>query len=213
VHLLSHFSRESSAAQLAAFILRGSHASFLGTAALFFVLFGCGGASSSLVSSTTYTISGTITPSSDGSGATLTLSGPAAATTTAKSSGSYSFADLTNGTYVVAPSRSGYSFSPTQQIVTIDGADATGIDFSAAQQSSYSVSLSWQDSDPNISGYNVYRGTTDGGPYSRINSTLIGTPSYIDTSVASGVTYYYVTTAVNTAGESAYSNQATATIP
>src|SRR5579863_7309920 len=40
---------------------------------------------------TTFTISGTITPSSGGSGATVTLSGAAAATTTTNAAGAYSF--------------------------------------------------------------------------------------------------------------------------
>jgi fibronectin type 3 domain-containing protein len=63
-------------------------------------------------------------------------------------------------------------------------------------------------------GYNVCRRTTDGGPYQRINSTLITSLSYTDSSVGSSTTYYYVSTAVDFPGvESEYSNQATAVIP
>lgn len=214
MHFVGHYSAESGAAQVAANFLRGSHALFFGTAALFFVLCGCTSASSSSVSSTTYTISGTITPSSDASGATVTLSGAAAATTTATSSGNYSFTGLGNGAYVVTPSRSGYSFSPTQQTVTVNGANAIGINFTSSQQTSYSVDLSWNASTSAVAGYNVYRGTTNGGPYTKINSALITTLSYTDTSVISGNTYYYVSTSVDSAGvESVYSNQAIATIP
>jgi hypothetical protein len=80
---------------------------------------------------------------------------------------------------------------------------------------SHSVSLSWTDNDSGISGYNIYRGTVSGGPYSKINSTLISVKSYTDVVVSSGQTYYYVVTAVNTSGvESAYSNPpASALIP
>src|SRR5438477_11299724 len=59
-----------------------------------------------------YSISGTISPVAGGSGATVTLSGAASATTTANSSGNYTFSALANGTYPVAPSNTGYTFTP-----------------------------------------------------------------------------------------------------
>src|SRR5207244_11841469 len=61
--------------------------------------------------STTYSISGTISPNAGGSGATVTLSGAASATTTTNTSGSYTFTGLVNGTYAVTPSNTGYTFS------------------------------------------------------------------------------------------------------
>lgn len=77
-----------------------------------------------------------------------------------------------------------------------------------------SVSLSWNPSTSKVDGYNVYRGGTSGGPYSKINSTLDPSTTYTDGTVAPGQTYYYVTTAVNSSGdESAYSNQVQAVIP
>jgi hypothetical protein len=79
---------------------------------------------------------------------------------------------------------------------------------------SYSVSLSWTPSSSSYSGFNVYRGAQSGGPYSKINSSLIATPSYTDTSVTAGDTYYYVATEVDTTGvESNYSSQVSAIIP
>jgi hypothetical protein len=79
----------------------------------------------------------------------------------------------------------------------------------------HSVDLSWVTStSPNIAGYNVYRGTVSGGPYSGINTSLVMGNAYTDASVQAGETYYYVTTAVNSQGvESAYSGQATAVVP
>jgi len=75
------------------------------------------------------------------------------------------------------------------------------------------VSLSWNASS-GAAGYNAYRSTTAGGPYTKLNSSLIPTTSYTDQTVQSGSTYYYVTTTVNSQGlESAYSNQAVATVP
>ena len=83
------------------------------------------------------------------------------------------------------------------------------------QPAQHSVLLSWTAStSPNIDGYNVYRGTKSGGPYSRINSSLNPGVTYTDNTVSNGQTYYYVTTAVDSnSQESTYSNQATAKIP
>jgi centrosomal CEP192-like protein/ASPM-SPD-2-Hydin domain-containing protein len=79
----------------------------------------------------------------------------------------------------------------------------------------YSVDLSWDPSSGSgVVGYNVYRGSVSGGPYSKINSALETSTAYTDSSVNAGQTYYYVTTAVNSSGtESGYSDQAEAVIP
>jgi hypothetical protein len=66
----------------------------------------------------------------------------------------------------------------------------------------HSVSLSWNaDGSPNVSGYNVYRRTGSSGTYSKINSSLVPSTAYTDSSVSDGTTYYYETTAVNSSGE------------
>jgi fibronectin type 3 domain-containing protein len=78
----------------------------------------------------------------------------------------------------------------------------------------HSVSLTWTDGDSGIAGYNVYRSTQSGTGYTKLNSALAATTSYKDSNVQSGSTYYYVVTAVNTAGvESAFSTAAQAVIP
>lgn len=76
-------------------------------------------------------ISGSISPATSGSGATVTLDGPIKTTATADSSGSYSFANLANGSYNVAASKSGVTFSPTSVQVTVNGAAVTGVNFTA----------------------------------------------------------------------------------
>ena len=86
-------------------------------------------------------ISGAISPVAGGSGATVTLSGAANATTTADANGNYSFLGLANGSYTVTPSKNGYSFSPANQPVTINGTNQTGVNFTAqANMSTYSIS-------------------------------------------------------------------------
>ncbi len=77
----------------------------------------------------------------------------------------------------------------------------------------HSVNLSWNPSSSTVVGYNIYRGTTSGGPYAKINSLNADT-TFTDSSVLSGQTYFYVTTAVDGSGnESANSNQAQVLIP
>jgi hypothetical protein len=77
----------------------------------------------------------------------------------------------------------------------------------------HSVSLAWSASSGAV-GYNIYRGSVTGGPYTMINPSLNTSTSYSDTTVAAGTTYYYVVTAVDSSSnESAYSNQAKAVVP
>ena len=78
----------------------------------------------------------------------------------------------------------------------------------------HTVDLSWTASTSVVVGYNVYRGTQSGGPYSKLNSVLQASTNYTDSTVQSGQTYYYVTTAIDaTSVESGYSNAAQAVIP
>jgi Domain of unknown function (DUF1929)/Bacterial Ig domain/Glyoxal oxidase N-terminus/Carboxypeptidase regulatory-like domain/SdrD B-like domain/Kelch motif len=83
----------------------------------------------------TWNLSGTITPASGGSGATVSLSGTASSTTTADANGNYSFAGLANGPYTVTPTKNGYTFNPVYQTVTIGGSDASGVNFAAVAPS------------------------------------------------------------------------------
>ena len=65
---------------------------------------------------------------------------------------------------------------------------------------------------PPVLSNNVYRSSTSGGPYSEIYSSSSPITNYDNTSVSPG-TYYYVVTAVNSNGESVYSNEVTAIVP
>jgi Tol biopolymer transport system component len=68
--------------------------------------------------------------------------------------------------------------------------------------------LSW-DHAGTPAGYNLYKSTTPGGPYIRVNSSPFGTPSLLDKAVTNGIAYYYVVSAVDSVGnESSYSNEA-----
>jgi len=79
----------------------------------------------------------------------------------------------------------------------------------------HTVTLTWNSStSSSVAGYRIYRGNSSGGPYFGLSSSLDSSTSFVDSSVVSGGIYFYVATAVDTAGnESAFSNEASATIP
>ena len=78
----------------------------------------------------------------------------------------------------------------------------------------HSVSISWNAStSPGVAGYNVYRSTTSGGPYTRLGWRVSGA-SFTDTGVQAGATYFYVVTSVtNSNVESVVSSETKVTVP
>lgn len=78
----------------------------------------------------------------------------------------------------------------------------------------HKATLSWTASTSTVIGYNVYRGTVLGGPYTLQSSSLVTNTQYVDSTVVAGQTYYYVATAVASGNvESTHSNEASAIIP
>jgi hypothetical protein len=142
---------------------------------------------------------------------------------------------LANGNYTItSPVLPGYTVTPASQTVTINGANAMAAPFAALTVvvTPHAANLTWGAGTPAkgtpctpigpncfsspvvVAGYNVYRATKAGGPYTKLNPSLITVQAYNDTSVAAGQTLYYVAATVDSAGNiSAYSNQATAVIP
>src|SRR5271155_244182 len=133
----------------------------------------------------------------------------------APTSSSYTDTGLSNGTkyyYEVSAVNSGGESANSSEVsatpvapvnppATPTGLQATG--------GNAQVSLSWNAS-TGAASYDVKRATASGGPY----NTAVASPTatnYTDTTVTNGPTYYYVVSAVNTAGQSANSAQASAT--
>jgi hypothetical protein len=71
------------------------------------------------------------------------------------------------------------------------------------------VSLSWTAS-AGATSYSVYRGTSAGGESATPIATGLTAPSFTDTGLSSGTTYFYQVTAVNSAGQSPRSAEASA---
>ena len=73
------------------------------------------------------------------------------------------------------------------------------------------IFLSWQapnnDGGASITKYLIYRGTSQGGPYTNIANTTTSVLSYNDTAVTNGQEYYYVVKAENSYGISQPSNE------
>src|SRR5262249_2451058 len=93
--------------------------------------------------------------------------------------------------------------SPTAETLTGVGAG-----------NNHSVGLTWNASkSQDVIGYNVYRKVQHQGSYEKLNGSLDPDTNYTDDNVLGGVTYVYVTTAVDSGGnESKRSNKAIAKI-
>jgi ASPM-SPD-2-Hydin domain-containing protein/BACON domain-containing protein/centrosomal CEP192-like protein len=148
--------------------------------------------SQAVVSGTGYTISGPAMPMTLAAGASTSFSVQFAPTAAGTDSGSVTVTSNTPN-------------SPTMVATSGTGTAAVA----------HSVSLSWVASTSSTAvGYNIYRGSVSGGPYTVLNSTPQVSLSFTDTSVLGGQTYYYVVTAVDATGtESVQSNEAAVIIP
>ncbi|MFI5107225.1 MAG: beta strand repeat-containing protein [Terriglobales bacterium] len=119
-------------------------------------------------STVTYSISGTIS-GTGGNAATVNLTGTATATVTADASGNYTFTGLVNGPYTVTPSKTGFTFTPANQPVTVASVSIAGVNFTAVAPTTFSLS-----------------GTISGSGGNAATVTLSGTASATATADASG---------------------------
>jgi fibronectin type 3 domain-containing protein len=129
-------------------------------------------------------------------------------------SSSYTDTTVANGTlyfYVVSATNSvGESVNSSQVSATPSAAltiPAAPTALSASAGSSQ-VGLSWTAS-AGATNYSVKRATTSGGPYTQVAAPT--STSYTDPAVTNGTAYFYVVSAVNSAGESSNSSQVSAT--
>jgi len=126
---------------------------------------------------------------------------------------------LAGGSQVVSVQYSGdgdYAASTATLTITVTSTSPGAPTGLTATAGAAQVSLSWtapaSDGGSQVTGYNVYEGTSPGGESSApVNSSPVTATNYLVTGLASG-TYYFVVTAVNQAGEGPESAEASATV-
>jgi autotransporter-associated beta strand protein len=127
---------------------------------------------------------------------------------------SYTDSGLTNGTpyyYVVASTdAAGTGADSTQATATPSASLCLAPTSLTATATNGEINLAWNAS-TGATGYQALRATTTGGPYTALNISTANT-FFDDTTVLSGLTYYYVVAAIDGAGTGAYSNQASANL-
>jgi hypothetical protein len=119
-----------------------------------------------------------------------------------------------SGTVTVASNAPG----PSAKILVSGSGSSSGSGSVGSQtdvSAQHTVTLRWdQSSTSTVVGYCVYRALVAVGPFSKLNSASATSTNFTDTTVAEGLTYYYVVTAVDSEHvESAFSNQVAVTIP
>ncbi|MDQ3259012.1 MAG: fibronectin type III domain-containing protein, partial [Acidobacteriota bacterium] len=139
-----------------------------------------------------------------------TAGGPYASIVTGVTTTGYTNTGLVNGTtyyYVVsAVNANGESANSSEASATTAPAVPTGLTAAAGNAQ---VRLSWNAS-AGATGYKIFRATSPGS-YSSPLVSSITTTSYTDSTAVNGTTYYYVVRAANAAGDSASSNEVSAT--
>jgi len=129
----------------------------------------------------------------------------------------YADSGLTAGTtysYRVRASNSGgdsaYSNTATATTTVTAPAAPTGLVATAA--SSTAINLTWVSNSTNETSFKIER-ALGAGAFSQVGTVGAGVTSYADSGLTAGTTYSYRVRASNSAGDSAYSNTATATTP
>ena len=121
--------------------------------------------------------------------------------------------DITVTTYTDTSAEAGTIFYYQVVAVNSDGVSGASNEVNAISQSqtggsfnvvgfvaNSQITLSWNVVSSAVN-YNVYRGTTSAAITNKTKiKTGLTTPTFIDTAVSSGVTYYYQVTAVNPSG-------------
>jgi fibronectin type 3 domain-containing protein/pimeloyl-ACP methyl ester carboxylesterase len=102
-----------------------------------------------------------------------------------------------------------YDFSPTFTVVNASGSPkpAGATSLVATGNSLTSTKLTWAQGTGETN-FEIYRGTTSGGPYQLINIANANATTYTDNGLDPNTTYYYVVRAINATGAAVASNQA-----
>jgi len=107
------------------------------------------------------------------------------------------------------------AYSNEKQVTTLHNVPAAPSGLRITSLLSNQVSLSWTDNSGNESGFKIQRKQGVTGTYADITTTVANITSYTDrdTALRDGTSYYYRVCATNSAGDSAFSNEASGTTP
>ncbi|PYU29753.1 MAG: hypothetical protein DMG31_16265 [Acidobacteria bacterium] len=101
-----------------------------------------------------------------------------------------------------------------QTSIILAAAIITGLVGCNSANTAHMANLSWDPSPSAVVGYNVYRGTQSGGPYTKLNSSPVAVTRYTDSTVQPGQTYFYIVKAVNSKNvQSVPSGEVSAAVP
>jgi hypothetical protein len=94
---------------------------------------------------------------------------------------------------------------------TIPSPPAAPSNLVATPAGTSSINLTWADNSTNETGFVLMQSSTSGGIFNKLITIPANTTSYTDVGLGSSATYYYKIQATNARGNSAWSNEASAT--
>mgnify|MGYP001586837867 CR=1 FL=1 len=79
-----------------------------------------------------------------------------------------------------------------------------------APQNKKNINLTWSDNSNNEQGFEVWRSTKSNTGFTKLATVSADKTNYLNTGLKASTTYYYKVRAYNSAGNSSYSNVASA---
>jgi subtilisin family serine protease len=136
-------------------------------------------------------------------------------TTVGQNVTTYQNTGLSSGTtyfyYIVSTNNAGDSDPSAEVSATTLELPTAPTSLKATTVSTTQINLTWTDGSTNESGFRIRRRSTSTGAWTVIASVGQNVTTYQNSGLVAGRTYYYVVTSYNSSGESALSNQVSAT--
>ncbi|MBI2822630.1 MAG: DUF11 domain-containing protein [Acidobacteria bacterium] len=120
---------------------------------------------------------------------------------------------VTNNASVSNPSDVNNSNNSASDVTTIVSVPEAPGALAAVACFGAEIQVTWKDNSSDETGFKLERKTGAGGSFVLIKTLAANATSYLDTGLSSSTSYVYRVSATNAAGDSAYSNEATATTP